>query len=65
MGALAEYWTGQGLEGGERGGAAASSTEAGADRGPDERGGVVLGLTASDRDVERGARVLREVLGEP
>ncbi|WP_270255316.1 PLP-dependent aminotransferase family protein [Kocuria marina] len=65
VGALAEYWTGQGLEGGERGGAAASSTEAGADRGPDERGGVVLGLTASDRDVERGARVLREVLGEP
>lgn len=65
VGALAEYWTGQGRAGGERGGAAASSTEAGADRGPDERGGVVLGLTASDRDVERGARVLREVLGEP
>lgn len=69
VGALAEYWTGQGLEGGERGGAAASSTEAEAEaeagRGVDERGGVVLGLTASDRDVERGARVLREVLGEP
>ena len=28
-------------------------------------GGVVLGLTAPDRDVERGAQVLREVLGEP
>lgn len=64
VGALGEYWTGQGREGGERGGAGASSL-AEADRGPDERGGVVLGLTAPDRDVERGARVLREVLGEP
>ncbi|MCT1617317.1 PLP-dependent aminotransferase family protein [Kocuria marina] len=67
VGALAEYWTGQGRAGGERGGAAASSTEAEAevDRKLGERGGVVLGLTALDRDVERGARVLREVLGEP
>lgn len=65
VGALGEYWTGQGREGGERGGAGASSSLAEADRGPDERGGVVLGLTAPDRDVERGARVLREVLGEP
>ena len=65
VGALGEYWTGQGREGGERGGAGASSSLTEADRGPDERGGVVLGLTAPDRDVERGARVLREVLGEP
>lgn len=67
VGALAEYWTGQGRAGGERDGAAASSTEAEAevDRKLGERGGVVLGLTALDRDVERGARVLREVLGEP
>ncbi|WP_052160639.1 PLP-dependent aminotransferase family protein [Kocuria marina] len=67
VGALGEYWTGQGRAGGERGGAAASSTEAEAEagRGVDERGGVVLGLTAPDRDVERGARLLREVLGEP
>lgn len=65
VGALGEYWTGQGREGGERGGAGASSSLAEAHRGSDERGGVVLGLTAPDRDVERGARVLREVLGEP
>lgn len=65
VGALAEYWTGQGRAGGERGGAAASSSLAEVDRKPGERVGVVLGLTAPDRDVERGARVLREVLGEP